>query len=54
MLANLIDVDEAMLREAARAEGAYALFFDFAAAFPSIEHALLHEFFQSLGWPQWL
>ena len=31
-----------------------AVFFDFAAAFPSIEHALLFAYFQSLGWPQWL
>ena len=31
-----------------------AFFFDFAAAFPSIEHQLLMEFFAHLGWPGWL
>ena len=40
MLANLIEVDQAMLRRAAEEDGAHAMFFDFAAAFPSIEHDL--------------
>ena len=51
MIANLLDVDEAMITQAAQAEGARVLFFDFAAAFPSIEHTLLHEIFRSLGCP---
>ena len=51
MLFNLVDVDEAMITEAARGEGDYVFFFDFAAAFPSIKHTILHEFFRSLGWP---
>ena len=54
MLANLADVDEAMIQRAAEGQGAYAIFFDFAAAFPSVEHALFREFFKSLGWPAWL
>jgi len=37
---------------ALRKEGAMAIFSDFAAAFPSIEHQLLHKFFQSLRWPK--
>ena len=28
-----------------------ALFYDFAAAFPSIEHRFFHSFFERLGWP---
>ena len=54
MIANIVDVDEAMLETAIEEEGAYTFFFDFAAAFPSIEPALLHGFFAHLGWPPWL
>jgi hypothetical protein len=54
MIANLLDVDEAMLMRASQEEGACAYFFDFAAAFPSIEQVILREFFKSLGWPRWL
>ena len=54
MLANLIDIDEVMLQTAAQDEGGVAFFFDFAAAFPSIEHQLLMSFFAHLGWPSWL
>ena len=32
----------------------HRVFFDFAAAFPSIEHQLFMEFFRGLGWPSWL
>eukprot|EP00959_Pyramimonas_sp_CCMP1952_P040268 841905-Pyramimonas_sp.AAC.1 len=31
-----------------------ALFFDFAAAFPSIEHSTLFAIFRWLRWPSWL
>ena len=54
MLANLLDVDEAMLNTAAHGERGMAFFFDFAAAFPSIEHDFFQQFFRRLGWPQWL
>ena len=54
MLANLLDIDEAMLLGALRGDGSMAFFFDFAAAFASIEHDFLTEFFKSLGWPKWL
>ena len=54
MLANLLDVDESMLQGALRDDGTMAVFYDFAAAFPSIEHELMHKFFNSLGWPTWL
>ena len=36
MLANVVDVDEAMQTTALEAEDGAAVFFDFAAAFPSI------------------
>ena len=42
MIANLLDVDEAMILKAAQGEEAMAFFYDFAAAFPSIEHELIH------------
>ena len=35
-------------------ESAAALLFDFSAAFPSVEHELLHAHFAALGWPDWL
>ena len=54
MIAKSLGVDEAMVMDAACGEDAYAILFDFAAASPSIEHKLLHEFFRSLGWPSWL
>ena len=31
-----------------------AILYDFAAAFPSVEHQMLFEYFVSLGWPSWL
>ena len=54
MLANIIDIDESMLHTAAEDSGGMAFFFDFVAAFPSIEHLLLMNFFQHLNWPSWL
>ena len=54
MLANLLDVDEAMIQTAARNSRGMALFYDFAPAFPSIEHDFFHNFFSNLGWPTWL
>jgi len=54
MLSNLIDVDEAMITTAMTGGGSVAIFYDFAAAFPSVEHTLLHSFFAHLGWPTWL
>ena len=49
MLANILDAEEAMLLAAILFGDSVAVFFDFAAAFPSIEHALLFAYFQSLG-----
>ena len=54
MIANILDVDTAITEAAFGGGEATAIFYDFAAAFPSIEQKLFHEFFQSLGWPLWL
>ena len=54
MLANLVDVDEAMVEQAATSDTAVALFKDFRSAFPSIEHEMFHAYFSALKWPSWL
>ena len=54
MIANLIDIDEAMAMESLHSADSVCLFYDFAAASPSVEHALLMEYFKALGWPSWL
>ena len=54
MLANLVDIDEAMVSSVCHSDQGAAVFFDFAAAFPSIEHELMFAVFRKLGWPTWL
>ena len=54
MLSNILDVEEALGLAAVARCGALAVFYDFAAAFPSIEHALLFAYFSALEWPPWL
>ena len=54
MAANIVDIEFAMLEAAATSDAGGAIFFDFAAAFPSVEQPLLHSMFASLGWPRWL
>ena len=51
MLANLVDIDEATVAYSLGSSDAIALFYDFAAAFPSVEHRLLHDYVAALGWP---
>ena len=46
MMSNLLDVDEAMISIAMEGEDSIAVFYDFEAAFPSVEHSLLHSFFR--------
>eukprot|EP00959_Pyramimonas_sp_CCMP1952_P073728 1541140-Pyramimonas_sp.AAC.1 len=41
MLSNLVDVEEGMAEHYVGAHGSMAVFFDFEAAFPSIEHEFL-------------
>ena len=52
MLDNLFDVEEAMIIASSTSEGATALFFDFAAAFPSVEHEVMFEYFSAPGLAQ--
>eukprot|EP00974_Lingulodinium_polyedra_P017458 1691992-Lingulodinium_polyedra.AAC.1 len=54
MVANIIDVEEAMLSQAVSSDRGGAIFFDFAAAFPSVEQDMMHEIFRARGWPNWL
>ena len=54
MISNLLDIDEAILNHALQGEDSAAIFYDFAAAFPSIEQEFFHQFLQRLGWPKWL
>ena len=54
MLANVIDIEAAMLRHAFDSPAAAAVFFDFDAAFPSVSHDFLHDVFAAKGWPQWI
>ena len=48
MLANSVDLDEEMPTNALTTDDSATLLFDFAAAFPSAEHDLLHQIFESL------
>ena len=54
MAENILDVDDGMAHAAMDHPNAVAVFYDFAAAFPSVEHAVLFAYFLSLGWPAWL
>ena len=54
MIANLLDVDCAMISGAFESDDAAALFFDFAAASPSVEQDFMMRVFEKLGWPRWL
>ena len=54
MLANLVRIEEAMATSTCTSDEGGALFFDFAAAFPSAEHEMLFAAFRKLRWPAWL
>ena len=54
ILANLVDLDEAMALSVCRSDEGAAIFFDFAAAFPSVEHDFMKAVFRWLCWPPWL
>eukprot|EP00959_Pyramimonas_sp_CCMP1952_P235012 4910802-Pyramimonas_sp.AAC.1 len=51
MLANVIDVDEAMQTAALTCEDGAAIFFDFAAAFPSVGQDFLLDVLADSGIP---
>ena len=43
LLSNVVEIDTAMHRMGLEVEHAAAVFFDFAAAFPSLGHEFLHD-----------
>lgn len=49
MLANIIDIDETMATFAVSYSFVGTIFFDFAAAFPSVSHDFLLDYFSSCG-----
>ena len=49
MAANIIDLDEAMARTATTQEEGGAVFFDFAAAFPSVSHKFMIDYLRRSG-----
>ena len=54
MLSYLVDVDESMVWYALSEPNAVAIFFDFAAAFPSVEHSFIQKMLRARGWPAFL
>ena len=54
MLANLVDLDEGLAEHYIAGSESAAFFFDFEAAFPSIEHGFMMRLFKHFGWPDWL
>ena len=54
MLANVLDVDEAMQHVALSCSRGAAWFFDFKAAFPSVAHKFLLKVLGAAGLPRWL
>ena len=51
LIQNVVQIDTAMRTAALEQEAAGALFFDFAAAFPSLAHDYLHAVLKHLGLP---
>ena len=53
MLANVLDIEEAMLAASLSGDFPAAVFFDFEAAFPSVSQEFLLHVLSSRGWPSW-
>ena len=53
MLANVIDIEEAMIDAACVDDMPFAIFLDFEAAFPSINQHFMQRVLESRGWPAW-
>lgn len=51
LLCNVLDVDESMRLASLQGEDPGAVFFDFAAAFPSIAHEFMKEVLEHIGLP---
>ena len=54
MLANVVDIDSGMQHTSLKYEHGLAMFPDFAAAFPSVDHEFIFDFLDSLKWPTWV
>ena len=54
MLANVVEIDLAMMKSALCDEAGMAIFFDFRAAFPSVAHGFLREALAAIGLPPWV
>ena len=54
MLANVLDVEEAMLETALTYDDPAAIFLDFEAAFPSLNQRFIRRVLTARGWPPWL
>ncbi|MBM3946426.1 MAG: hypothetical protein FJ315_03360, partial [SAR202 cluster bacterium] len=52
LLSNVIDIDTDMQEASLLSEEGGAVFFHFAAAFPSVSHAFLHDALEHLGVPK--
>ena len=51
LLANVIDVDEGMQMTSLQGEGGAAIFFDFKAAFPSVDQSFMFDMLCAAGVP---
>ena len=51
LLSNVVDIDADAQEASLSSEAGGAVFFDFAAAFPSVSHAFLHDVLEHLGVP---
>jgi len=52
LIANVVDTEEAMMKFSLEEEKAAAIFFDFAAAFPSLAHRYLEAALKEIGLPE--
>ena len=53
-MANVVDVGNHMQLTSLESSQGLAIFVDFAAAFPSVDHDFIEDFLASLNWPNWL
>jgi len=54
MLANVLDVEEAMLEAGLVHDDPAAIFLDFEAAFPSLNQKFIQRVLAARGWPPWM
>ena len=54
MLANVLDIEEAMVDAALNQEEPLAVFLDFEAAFPSLNQDFIQQVLKARDWPMWM